>query len=91
MIVNTSCRGRTSGGRYAYRPIVELEPDDYPPDSNFWAGRARYELSILRESLGDERYQEWVDECITDQDVWKDLATKAATATADLIPSYQEA
>lgn len=82
MIVNATHSGRTIGGRYAYRPLVQMEPDDFPPDSNYWAGRARYELGGLHDVMGEEWYQEWCDECIADTDTWKDIANKAAEALA---------
>ena len=36
MIINTDHIGRTAGGRYTYRPYLQMEPDDYPPNSIYW-------------------------------------------------------
>jgi len=36
MIVNTDSRGRTETGRYTWRPMIQMEADDYPPDSKYW-------------------------------------------------------
>jgi hypothetical protein len=82
MRYNTSHRGRTDGGRYTYRPLVEYEPDDFPADSNYWHGRAMTEVKGLIEVLGKKAYNEWCIENVDDKGLtWKDIANLAAEAT----------
>lgn len=54
MIINPDMKGRTVGGRYTWRPLVEVELDDfdYPPDSKFWMMDAQYYQGVLADELG---------------------------------------
>jgi hypothetical protein len=60
MILHTDHRGQTAGGRYTYRPLVEYEPNDFPPDSLFWKNTAEDAMDRLRELLGVE-YPLWAE------------------------------
>ena len=58
MIIHQDLLGR-NGGKFAHRPRVEYEPNDYHPDSNYWkydAIQARAELAQL---IGVANYNLW--------------------------------
>jgi hypothetical protein len=78
MIINTNHRGRTSTGRYAYRPLLEPEEDDFPPDSNYWSGRAEAAINSLKEAIGCDATGDWFDAVFpeTTNPSWKDIAKK---------------
>ena len=40
MRINPDHRGRTSDGRATYRPLIQWDENDYPPDSKYWMSLA---------------------------------------------------
>ena len=84
MIVNTNHRGRTDGGRTTYRPLIQLEADDYPPESRYWFLRCKTAQSDLGKIIGAELYCSWANnvwpEATIEEMTWKDIAliTEAA-------------
>jgi hypothetical protein len=84
MIINTSHRGRTATGKYAYRPLLEPEPDDFPPDSIYWENQAWDAHDRLIDVLGVDAYLAWVEENISDGDTWRAIAEKEEGKLHDL-------
>lgn len=72
MRVNPDHRGHTVGGRYVWRPLLQPEPDDFPPDSKYWLLAARKELSALQEL--DKAWESWYNNTIPDYATCKDIA-----------------
>lgn len=61
MRVNPDHKGRTSDGRATYRPLIQWEEDDYPPDSKYWQLLANQAAKRLAERMGYEAYCDWID------------------------------
>lgn len=72
MILNRDHRGRTATGKHTYRPLVEPEPSDFAPDSNYWHGRMIVAVGELVAQLGRRATNAWFK----------------ATFTADASPSH---
>ena len=61
MRINPDHRGRTADGRATYRPLIQWDEDDYPPDSKYWQGLANQAAKQLAARMGYEPYCEWID------------------------------
>ena len=61
MIINTDPKGRTVGGRFTRRDLIEYEANDFPADSLFWKQAARGSADALAAVVGGERYATWAD------------------------------
>lgn len=61
MNVNVDRCGRTAGGKATYRPLVQWDEEDYPPDSNYWRSCALGAAGRLSERIGFEEYCAWLD------------------------------
>jgi 4-alpha-glucanotransferase len=72
MIINCDRRGRTAGGRITYRPLIQYEPDDFPPNSKYWHNRAMAAAKELVEKIGYEAYCQWID-AGPDERTWREL------------------
>ena len=84
MIINPDRRGRTAGGRYTHRPVIEFEPEDFPPESRYWQYRAQGVQQDLLRILGEANYTAfslaaWPDEALADY-TWRDLAEQGEAA-----------
>ena len=73
MILNSDRRGRTAGGRTTYRPLIQLEPDDFPPDSKYWHGRARQVANELTDLVGYDAYCEFIDTSADESATWRQI------------------
>lgn len=60
MILNPDHRGQTEGGHYTYRPLIQYEPNDFPPDSRFWKNTANFVMDQLRTILKND-YPIWAE------------------------------
>jgi len=69
---NPNRRGKDNRGRFAFRALVELEADDYPPNSKFWCNTAR-DLLLELEKL-DKNWEVWYDKVIPDNATCKVIA-----------------
>jgi hypothetical protein len=83
MILNTDHRGQTAGGRYTYRPYIEMEPDDYPPNSQFWSLAFDQHKADLISLIGSQ-YTElaemiWPKDTIEEY-TWKELTKQLGGA-----------
>lgn len=61
MRVNPDHRGRTSDGRATYRPLIQFDENDYPPESKYWMSLAHQAAKQLAERMGYEPYCAWID------------------------------
>lgn len=61
MIHNYDNLGRTASGRYTRRPAVQLEPDDYPPDSRYWQRRFETARLDFERRCGRRAYRRWAE------------------------------
>lgn len=79
MIVNTDHQGRTATGKYAYRPLLEPEEDDFPADSVYWQRQAEGTVAELKKTFPDEQMDVWFEETFPEGStcIWKDIALKA--------------
>jgi hypothetical protein len=73
MRINPDNKGQTHEGKYVWRPLIQHEPDDFPPNSKFWLLRARKELDVLQGI--DNSWEEWYNNEIPDEATCKDIAT----------------
>ena len=84
MIVNPDHHGRTTGGRYTFRPLIEYEPDDFPPDSQYWEKRARYHMSDLGNILGNAAYASFAEStwpgAAIEEYSWKEISIQVEAA-----------
>ena len=76
MIANHDHNGRTAAGKYTWRPAIQMEPDDFPPESKYWEGRARTATSRLLDMLSTEAFDKWLDDNVSDNDTWRAIAEK---------------
>ena len=87
MIVNADHKGRTFGGRTTFRPLIEYEPGDYPPDSRFWRSAADATTNKLRDRLG-ESYPLWAELTWPGESIeeftWRDV-TEMSQAALDAL------
>lgn len=89
MIINTDRKGRTVGGRFTRRDLIEYEANDFPPDSKFWMQCAKTAAADLRGLVGDEQYAVWAElvwpGATIDALSWRSIAemNEAALALAD--------
>lgn len=84
MILNANHVGRTRGGQFTRRPLWEVTEDDFPPDSNYWKGRAQAAIDSLLEKEGSEAVECWFDITIDHQDNWRSICEKANKRIHDL-------
>ena len=61
MIINSDTRGRSLTGKFARRPLIEYEPDDFPPDSMYWKSCAMQEGLRLSNKIGAENAHIWAE------------------------------
>jgi len=85
MIINDDQRGRTAGGRYTWRPLVQLEPDDYPPDSVYWRLRFEAARRELERLVGQPGYRAWAGRTWPDDErlvrlSWREIAETVEAA-----------
>lgn len=71
MITNQDHRGSTAGGRFTHRSLVQLEPDDFPPDSKYWRNTAKDAAVKLVEKIGYAAYCRWIDD--GPERTWREL------------------
>ncbi len=62
MHTNVDRRGRTASGKTAYRPLIQMDEDNYPPDSTYWHSCAMGAARRLSKKMGYEEYSAWLDE-----------------------------
>ena len=83
MINNQDHIGRTAGGRYAYRPYLQMEPDDYPPNSLYWNMAYDQVHDELIDLIGEKFLaladQIWPDNTIEEYS-WRDLTKQLGGA-----------
>jgi hypothetical protein len=84
MIINANHKGRNTTGDYAYRPLLEPEPDDFVPNSRYWELRMLDATERLMELMGTDSYLVWIDAELTDEDTAKDVERKASEKIHDL-------
>jgi hypothetical protein len=60
-IINPNHKGRNITGAYAYRPLLEPEPSDFAPDSNYWRRRGQGAVAELIGKLGVDAVEDWFD------------------------------
>ena len=59
MIINRDHKGRTQSGKITYRPLIQFEPDDFPPDSLYWGKSACAAQKALADQVGAKKYNAW--------------------------------
>ena len=87
MITNADHQGHDAGGRFAYRPLLQMDETDFDPCSVFWQRRAETVLQELCRRLGLIKYQQWVETVLSDSDTWKDIHDKAKNSLAGITSS----
>jgi hypothetical protein len=61
MIINTDHKGRNANGSYAWRPLLQAEPNDFQPDSTYWRRRGQGAVAELIGKMGTEAVEDWFD------------------------------
>jgi hypothetical protein len=61
MIINTDHNGRSETGAYAWRPLLQAEPNDFLPNSAYWRRRGQGAVAELIAALGAEVVNDWFD------------------------------
>lgn len=83
MIVNADHRGQTESGRYTYRPFLQPEPDDFPPDSLYWQMAFKQAREEIADMIGEDCMslfdQIWPQNTIEEYS-WKELAKQLGGA-----------
>lgn len=89
MRINPNHRGRTSDGKATYRPLIQWDEDDYPPDSNYWHGCAMQACQGLSLRMGYEPYCAWLD-AQEDPAHWRALHDLVKAKEAELDAQSQD-
>ena len=88
MIINADHKGRTVGGHFTWQPLLEPEPDDFPPDSRAWMNTAENALNKMRDNLNGQ-YETWSElvwpgnSLQRDDFSWRDMYEMTEAALAD--------